>query len=486
MPSLDINSPLQDAVDQMAAKTAVGSPMLSREWGLLPAELKLRTMFSARVEHERTVGEMQARITDALAGRKRDGVTMDKGRFVEEMREIVRSTGYKRPDGTHRKSVQNLKSRARLELIWEMNMAQATGYAKWLSDMTPEGLENEPCYELVRINPRKEVRDWPLVWAQAGGKFYGGQGSNKSYPLAPGRMIAKKTDRIWLRISRFGVPWDPLDWGTGMGLDGIDIAEAEDLGVVSPGDEPQTPQAKPFNEDHSASAKAIPEAGREALRSAFGDAIKFDADRIRLQRHLSPETDEHRNLDITESLRQRAQGYYIQARENLQRLQRTDDGAEMGFRGEGESKIADIYIAQASAVAVGRKTLFHDTMTQAEAEVFMQATAGFPDSVARHYEAGHFMVWRRDLETLSPERIIAEIESHRGGLLLGYGLDSPAVLGEPHVLVRIFAAPRADGDLPLAGFHAPVASWRTYAEARAKDLSHAMAREMVAEAEVRS
>jgi hypothetical protein len=278
MTRLDIHSPLQAAVDQMAARVVAGSPRTAAQWALLPAELRMRLMFSARCEHERTLGEMQVRITDGLAGRKREGVAMDKGRFVEEMREIVRATGYKRPDGTPRKSIQNLKSRARLELIWDMNRAQALGHANWLSDMTPEALENEPCYELVRIEARREPRDWFTVWLKAGGKLY------------DGRMIAPKTSTIWVAISRFGTPWAPFDWGSGMGLAGVDIDEAESLGAVSPDDAPQEPQETPFNESYQASAASIPAAGRARILTAFQGEAALHGDKFHLiqQSDLAP------------------------------------------------------------------------------------------------------------------------------------------------------------------------------------------------------
>lgn len=282
MTSLDLNSPLQQAVAQMAARKVTASPMTSREWELLPAEVRLRAMFSARVEHERTLAEMQSRITAGLAGQKVDGATMDKSRFVAEMRAMIKTTGYKRPDGTHRKSVQNLRSRARLELIWDMNQAQAVGYAKWLTDMDPDLLEVSPCYELVRVKARVEVRDWPIIWEDHGGKFYGGKGSNKYYPGAKGRMIAKKTDPIWRYISRFKSPWPPFDWGSGMGLRAVRLAEAEDLGVIGPDDAPQTPLTEPFNANASASVAGIPEDRVQAILRDFAGDVEIVDGRLQI------------------------------------------------------------------------------------------------------------------------------------------------------------------------------------------------------------
>jgi hypothetical protein len=272
--NLDLNSPLQKAVEQMAARTVTASPMTSREWELLPAEIRLRAMFSARVEHERTLAEMQSRITDAMAGIKREGATMDKARFVEEMRAMIRGTGYKRPDGVKQTSIRNLRSRARLELIWEMNQAQAVGYAKWLTDMDPDLLEASPCYELKRVEARQEPRDWFAIWLREAEKIHGRN------MLFDGRMIAPKTSTIWTAISRFGTPWPPFDWGSGMGLRSVRRAEAEALGVIGADDPPQTPLSKPFNGDHSASVKGIPQERVDAIIADFAGDVELKDNRL--------------------------------------------------------------------------------------------------------------------------------------------------------------------------------------------------------------
>lgn len=479
MPSITTDRPLKDAVDMLSGKVPVGSGMSSREWEDLHAEIKLRSMFAARVENEHILAEMQSRLQVRIELAKKDGRTMDRGVFIEEMREELRKFVYKRGDAK-RGSLRDLKSTRRLGLIWDMNLAQAQGYAKWKGDMAPDILDAVPAQELIRVRAKVEIRDWPLVWADHGGKFYGEPGPD--YPGAPGRMIALKTDPIWRYISRFKTPWPPYDWGSGMGLKNVRRAQAEALGVLAPG-ATLIPLAAPFNAGHEMSAKGVPESGRESLRSAFGDAIRFDGDRILLQRETSPETYEQSKQDITSSLRERARDQFLQAREKLDRLQRKDDGTEVGFRGEGESEIASIYLAQASAVTVGRKQLFHDTMTQAEAETLLAVTDHFPSQVAAHYEEGHLLMWRRDLLDAKPEALMAEMDSGGGGIPLGYGLNSPA-FRTPHVLVRIFTLPRRDGDLPVTGFHAPVKSWRAYANARARDIADAWGVETETESEV--
>lgn len=146
------------------------------------------------------------------------GRYMERSLFCEEMGILLRSAGYKRPQGEDRFSIKSLKSCDCLYRVWDFSRSMANGFAAWKSAMTEEGLENEPCHEFVSDRERGQ-----LVWHEAGGKFLG----------PSGQMIAHKTDVIWLKMSEFGVPWtpfsfedDPCDHLRGVGVD-----EAEELGV---------------------------------------------------------------------------------------------------------------------------------------------------------------------------------------------------------------------------------------------------------------
>lgn len=473
MISLDVHSPLQAAVDQMAGRTVAGSPMLSKEWEQLPAEIRLRAMFSARVEHERTLSEMQSRILSGLSGEKVDGATMDRSRFVEEMSQMVRATGYKRPEGTSRKSVQNLRSRARLELIWNMNVAQARGYAKWLADMNPDALENEPCYELIRVMDRMEIRNWPQIWADAGGAFYDGAGSNDDYPNAPGRMIAKKTDPIWTRISRFNTPWPPFDWGSGMGLRDIGIDEAEAFGIVKPEDDFHEDARKVvvtaagFNAGHSSSASNLPQPSKESLRSAFGDAIRFDNDRILLQRNLTPETDEQRKLDIGQSLARRAREVADAGRDVIRRAIGSENGALALPPGLQSAEGWDEILSSTSAVSVGRKLLYHEGWPSHSEGIAAVLRSYLPDYVSVMVRDGHIHAWRPDLLDLTPERIQSLSLTYENGMLLGYGQN---LFDEPSVSVMILDQEQR----VMGGFRSNPHTALPFARARAKDFQDAL------------
>ena len=444
-------------------RTPLGSALNSREWERVPAELRDRTMFSATVENERLLQEMKDRLAQRLAlTRTEGGAHMDRGRFIEEMRQELSAAGYKRGNA-RRGSLRDLKSSRRLGLIWDMNVSQAAGFARWKMDMTPEGLANEPCYELIRIKARVEIRDWPLVWEDHGGRFYGKPG--KDYPNAKGRMIALKTDPIWRYISRFKTPWPPFDWGSGMGLMGIARSLAESLGLLGP-DDVLVPPAIPFNAGMRASIRGLDAASRETFRSTFGDAIRIDGDDIVWHRDSNPETDEQRKQDAETTLRDRARSIADAGASALAGIRSGDDAAAWppGFEtGTYDPEL----LASTSAVAVGRKLLYHEEWVD-YAENFGALIRDYlPDDVSVMAREGHLYAWRPDILPLAPDQIHALSLANENGLLLGYGqhlADRPAV----PVSLRDGA-----GNL-LGGFFANPATATVYARARAKDFTDAL------------
>lgn len=278
MPTLTTSRPLSEAVATLSRKTPVGAALSSREWALVPAEIRLRAMFSAMVEREHLLAEMQGRLQARIELAKKDGRTMDRGVFIEELRAELEADGYRRGDAK-RGSLRDLKSSRRLGLIWDMNIAQVQGYARWKAGMNPDALEAAPAQELIRGRQRLEIRDWPLIWADHGGKFYGAPGPD--YPAAPGRMIALKTDPIWRFISRFNSPWSPYDWGSGMVEKSIRRRESDALGVTSP-DDTFEPLSTPFNESVEASVAGISADRRRAIEDALTGEVEIIDDRIRL------------------------------------------------------------------------------------------------------------------------------------------------------------------------------------------------------------
>jgi len=293
--------PLKEAVDSLGKRSPLGLALSSKEIEGLPVELRQRSIFAARVESERILAEVKRRIMQRVK-LERDkveagGRVMERGRFIQEMQGLLEEMGY-RPDPGKEGSLQDLSSAGRLGLIWQMQLDMAHGHAKWKTAMNPDILEAFPAQELVRDFARVERRDWPQIWKDNGGVFYGEPGPD--YPGAPGRMIALMTDPIWAKISRFGVPWPPFDWGSGMGLRKVRRRDAEKLGLLDPEDvmipaeSPTKPNRewtvaetdrgeawqalmdKPFNDGMQASAAGLEPAQIQRTLDAFPDQVTHD------------------------------------------------------------------------------------------------------------------------------------------------------------------------------------------------------------------
>jgi hypothetical protein len=117
-----------------------------------------------------------------------------------------------------------------------------------------------PAQELVRVIDSEHPRDWATRWAEAGGEFSGG------------RMIALKNDPIWEKISRFGTPYPPFDFNSGMDVADVDRDEAVALGLIDR-DEQVEPQIEDFNARLEASLPDADPATMEGLRDIFGDQV---------------------------------------------------------------------------------------------------------------------------------------------------------------------------------------------------------------------
>jgi len=252
------SQPFAPAVQRLAARTPVASKLDSAQWQELALGLRERAFFSSGVESIRTVATMQSKLNEALtlAGGP-DKAFMDRSKFVAEMRNELGA-----PDGDSGE-LTDISSRRRLELIHDFQTESAMEFGRFQAAQDPDLLDAFPCQELVRIEGRQKPRDWATLWGDKGGRFYAG------------RMIARKDDPIWSAISRFGTPYPPYDFGSGMGVEDVEREEAITLGVIQPDDEVQ-PQLEDFNAKLEASIPAAKPEVLEGFKQIFGDQVDVD------------------------------------------------------------------------------------------------------------------------------------------------------------------------------------------------------------------
>jgi hypothetical protein len=270
-------SPWKAAVDRFSDKTVVGSKLRSAEWSDMPIALRERAFFSAGVDQARTLSAMREKVVQGLDQSRPGGIGMNRARFVADMRNLLGAA----PGDSG--SLTDITSTRRLNLIWDFQTADAHGFASQKADMDPDRLDAFPAYRLLRVESRRVPRDWYARWGEAGAKV-GWVGASKT------EMVALKTSPIWIALSRFGKPWPPFDYSSGMGLEDVDRDEAEALGLLDKNEDPAArlqslgdaaaTASQDWNDGLQASVKGIDQETRNWLKDAFGDQISIDGDTV--------------------------------------------------------------------------------------------------------------------------------------------------------------------------------------------------------------
>ena len=226
MPSAGVSfSSDPKAVSRFDSRRATPSSRTSAEWERVAPALREKCFFSARVNDAEVLGKMRELLGAAIDSSKRDSskalVSQDK--FISEMKDFLRSRGYTMGGS----KLTDITSRRRLGLIYDMNIQEAREYARYVRGQDADALDMYPAQEFLRVESRRVPRtDWPARWRAAGGKIRGG------------RMVALKSDSVWTNLSRFGRPYPPFDYGSGMGVEDVDREEAIELGLLPADDEP--------------------------------------------------------------------------------------------------------------------------------------------------------------------------------------------------------------------------------------------------------
>ena len=196
-------------------KALVGSNLDSSQWNQIQAGFRNRAFFLSRVAEVNILAAMRERVAKYAEGET------DLSKIRMMIREDLRKANYA-PEPGQENTIHDLFSQARLDVIVKTNVAQARGYMQYIEGTSPGAFAAFPAQEFTRIrHSRKPRQDWPQRWAKAGGKTYGG------------KMIALKDDPVWERLSVFGNPFPPFDWGSGMGVLDVDRRTAIELGLVS-------------------------------------------------------------------------------------------------------------------------------------------------------------------------------------------------------------------------------------------------------------
>lgn len=244
--------PFKEAVQSRAVRAILPTTFRTELLSTIPAELRERAFFSAGVTNAEFLQSASDKIDELVAG------TSDRATLRTELKRLMGTLGAE-VDET---DLTDLRSDARLNLILDTNLEMAQGYGHYAQGQDEAILDQWPAQELIRVRDSKEPRDWESRWTNAGGTVYPG-----------GRMIALKNDPIWTEISRFGQPYAPFDFNSGMDLADVDRDEAISLGLIDR-DTRIEPQKRSFTDGLQASFNV---GGQivDSLQKFFGGNVSF-------------------------------------------------------------------------------------------------------------------------------------------------------------------------------------------------------------------
>lgn len=254
--------PFEEALGYLRQKRLLPTSLSAEELSRLEATVRVRGIFSART----TMGEHLQVIRDQVGSMLDGGTDLATARL--RLKESLQRLGYRAAEG-EQGTLKDLSSDLRRDLVIRQNVAMAQGFGQWKQEQNPAFLDAWPAREFVRDRASREPRpDWPQRWERAGGRFYGG------------RMIAVKDSPVWTKLSRFGTPWPPFDYGSGMGVEDISRREAIDLGVISR-DQVVEPATTEFNDGLEARPQITDGELREAVLRDLGAEFEWDGQTLR-------------------------------------------------------------------------------------------------------------------------------------------------------------------------------------------------------------
>ncbi len=230
------------ALAHQHAKTVLPTALRAAEIRtLLSQQTRALSFFSAQTLRADYLSEAHKLIQSLVSGDfvvggdgalrpRKPGEALNTSLVRTRMQNFLRETGYK-PDPAERGGLLDLSSDRRVDLIIDTQTKMAQGYARHEAALDPEVLEDFPADEMYRQRQSKVKRDWDVTWNAARARL--GDATTASLATSrDGPFVALKGDPIWVATNRFGNPWPPPDYNSGMWIRDADYGLAERLGVL--------------------------------------------------------------------------------------------------------------------------------------------------------------------------------------------------------------------------------------------------------------
>lgn len=221
--------------------------LTSYELEQLDAGIRRQAFFLSRVTEAGMLQDFQDIVGDLIGGDfAGPGQYLDQPTVRLRLKQLIARSAYQ-PEPGREGTISDLRTDQRLNLIIETQVKMAQGAGQWQKANSEGARLAFPAQELVRLYQRRVPRGYEEVkgrvvernpnywrdrWTAAGGQLY------------DGRMIALKGDAVWEKISRFGTPWPPFDFNSGMDVKNVGRREAVALGLIEPNERVPDPRSQ--------------------------------------------------------------------------------------------------------------------------------------------------------------------------------------------------------------------------------------------------
>lgn len=250
-----------EAINQLRNRETKPADWSAATWSEKAPEVRQKAFWISRVENARFLTRAHS-LLDAFITREVEEVIGPDGEptkalkmpsradFIMRMRDFMIKEGMASSSEfktVNQKDIRDLRSVARLKLIFDTNIRQAFGYGQWQQGMTPAALRAFPAARLIRDRGVKEPR--PRHQDNLG-------------------EVLLKTDPRWSEfhnareIGGFEVPWGPYGFNSGVTQEDVSRREAKALGLPVG---KVRPMRKSSTDGLSASIKGMPEDLRRKL-----------------------------------------------------------------------------------------------------------------------------------------------------------------------------------------------------------------------------
>ena len=256
--------PFDEALRELRERIPTGSPFDSRQWAQVGADIRSRAFFSANVESTRFLQrakdlidrymDRQIEVVVDADGVERPALRVgSRADFVRQMREFMVAEGMATPEEFKGKqgNIKQLSSLSRLQLIFDTNIAQAEGFARWKQGQTPIILDAYPAARFVR---------------------HAGARVKRRRHQENENVVKLKNDHAWWAlyqngqdIGGFEVPYPPYGYNSHMDYVDVSRKEATKLGLLKK-NEPVTEERRRFNDGLKASIDKLDPELRKRLK----------------------------------------------------------------------------------------------------------------------------------------------------------------------------------------------------------------------------